>query len=55
MLPVYPIPVIVVSTVGNAVFDALNAGAIDFVGKPDVNSDYSVNEFIDRLIEKIKK
>ncbi len=54
LLPVYPIPVIVVSTVGNAVFDALNAGAIDFVGKPDVNSDYSVNEFIDRLIEKIK-
>lgn len=54
LLPVYPIPVIVVSTVGNAVFDAMNVGAIDFVGKPDVNSDYSVNEFIDRLIEKVK-
>lgn len=54
LLPVYPIPVIVVSTVNNAVFDAMNAGAIDFIGKPDVNSDYSVNEFIAGLVEKVK-
>lgn len=54
LLPKYPIPVVVVSMVSSAVFDAMDAGAIDFVGKPDVNSDYSVNEFIEELIEKVK-
>lgn len=54
LLPVYPVPVIVVSTVSNAVFDAMNAGAIDFIGKPDVNSDFSVNEFVKGLVEKVK-
>jgi two-component system chemotaxis response regulator CheB len=54
LLPQYPLPVIVVSTVSAAVFDAMNAGAVDFVSKPDVKSVKSVEAFIDDLIIKIK-
>ena len=35
LMPQYPIPVVVVSSVSESVFDALNAGAVDFVTKPD--------------------
>lgn len=54
LLPQYPLPVIVVSTVREAVFDAMNAGAVDFIGKPDVQSAKSVENFINELIAKIK-
>lgn len=54
LLPQYPLPVIVVSSVNNSVFDAMNAGAIDFVAKPNVNSIKSVEEFINEMIYKIK-
>ena len=54
LLPQYPLPVIVVSTVSEAVFDALNAGAVDFVTKPDVQSPKSVEKFITDMIAKIK-
>lgn len=51
LLPQYPIPVIVVSSADDAVIDSLNAGAIDFVLKPNNNK---FNAFINELIEKIK-
>lgn len=54
LLPQYPLPVIVVSGVSEAVFDAMNAGAVDFVTKPDVRSPVGVEEFINDLIVKIK-
>lgn len=54
LLPQYPIPVIVVSTVSGAVFDAMNVGAVDFVAKPDVRSVKSVENFINDLIVKVK-
>lgn len=54
LLPQYPIPVIVVSTVNESVFDAMNAGAIEFVTKPDVQSPKSVEKFINDMITKIK-
>lgn len=54
LLPQYELPVIVVSTVSEAVFDAINAGAVDFVTKPNVQSAKSVEYFIDDLIIKIK-
>lgn len=54
LLPQYPVPVIVVSAVSEAVFDAMNAGAVDFVTKPDVQSPRGVEEFINDLIRKIK-
>lgn len=54
LLPQYPLPIIVVSTVSEAVFDAMNAGAIDFVPKPDMRSVKSVEHFISELVFKVK-
>jgi two-component system chemotaxis response regulator CheB len=54
LMPQYPLPVIVVSAVSSAVFDAMNAGAIDFVTKPDVRSVKNVENFINEMIEKVK-
>lgn len=54
LLPQYPIPVIVVTTVSSSVFDAMNVGAVDFVTKPNVQSPRSVEQFIKELIGKVK-
>lgn len=54
LLPQYHLPVIIVSAVNEAVFDALNAGAVDFVMKPDVQSPNEIESFIYELIAKIK-
>jgi two-component system chemotaxis response regulator CheB len=54
LLPQYQLPVIVVSTISNAVFDAMNAGAVDFVTKPDMKNPKSMDDFIRDLIVKIK-
>ncbi|WP_378954146.1 chemotaxis response regulator protein-glutamate methylesterase [Pelosinus sp. sgz500959] len=54
LIPQYPIPVVVVSAVSQSVFDALNAGAVDFVTKPDLSSGRGVDAFINELIVKIK-
>jgi len=53
LLPQYPLPVIVVSAVSSTVFDALNAGAIDFVRKPDSRL-ANIEKFLEELIEKIR-
>jgi two-component system chemotaxis response regulator CheB len=39
LLPQYPIPVIVSSSLAGSVFDAMEAGAVDFVAKPDMGTD----------------
>jgi two-component system chemotaxis response regulator CheB len=54
LMPQYPIPVVVVSAVSNNVFDALNAGAVDFVTKPDLSSQRGFDFLINELIIKIK-
>lgn len=54
LMPQHPLRTIVVSNVSGAVFDALNAGAVDFVRKPDVRSVNSVENFINEMILKIK-
>lgn len=54
LIPQYPVPVIVVSSVSSAVFDAMNAGAVDFITKPDVQSPNGVKNFITDLIQRIK-
>ncbi|MCC5468262.1 protein-glutamate methylesterase/protein-glutamine glutaminase [Pelosinus baikalensis] len=54
LIPQYPIPVVVVSAVSGSVFDALNAGAVDFVTKPDILGARGVEAFISELIVKIK-
>lgn len=54
LLPQYVIPIVVVSSVSEAVFDAMKAGAVDFVTKPDVSSVGSVEAFIKEMIRIIK-
>ncbi|MDF2484977.1 MAG: cheB5 [Herbinix sp.] len=54
LMPQYPLPIIVVSSTSGTVFDAMNAGAVDFVGKPDLSSVNNVENFIKDLIIKIK-
>jgi len=54
LLPQYHLPVIVISAVSGTVFDAMDAGAVDFVAKPDVSSVKSVENFINEIIEKVK-
>ena len=50
-LPTHPVPVILVSSLNLKVFDALNAGAVDFVRKPDVQDSKEI--FISSLTQKI--
>ena len=50
-LPEYPLPVVLVSALNLGVFDALHAGAVDFVRKPD--SDVSTETFVAMLAEKV--
>lgn len=51
LLPVYPVPAILVSALNLRVFDALAAGAVDFVRKPD--GALKRDEFITTLADKI--
>jgi two-component system chemotaxis response regulator CheB len=54
LMPQYPLPVVMISALSDRVFDALNAGAVDFVAKPDMNLNQSLDSFIKELIVKIK-
>jgi two-component system, chemotaxis family, protein-glutamate methylesterase/glutaminase len=54
LMPQYPIPVVVVSAVSDNVFDALNAGAVDFVTKINVIAGTNKEAFINELIVKVK-
>jgi len=54
LLPQHFVPVIMVSSVSDKVFDAMNAGAVDFVVKPDQHSFQNPETFGSDLIRKIK-
>ncbi len=55
LMPQYPLPVVVISSLSDKVFDALNAGAVDFVAKPAVTSRVQLEDFIrNELLVKIK-
>ena len=55
LMPQYPMHTIVISTLSNRVFDALNAGAVDFVAKPLTTNKEALDEFVKReLPGKIK-
>lgn len=53
LLPKCPVPVILVSSLNLSVFDALAAGAVDFVQKPDMSKNFSVTNFFSVLDSKI--
>jgi len=54
LMPQHPLPVIVVSAASGVVFDAMNAGAVDFVSKPDMKSPQALDNFIKDMIAKVK-
>lgn len=54
LMPQYPLPVVVVSAVSDNVFDALNAGAVDFVTKVNSVTGGNLDSFINELVIKIK-
>ncbi|MBE6909726.1 MAG: chemotaxis response regulator protein-glutamate methylesterase [Ruminococcaceae bacterium] len=51
-LPEHPLPVVLCSSLNLGVFDALNAGAVDFVRKPDATQ--SSEAFIKMLAQKVQ-
>lgn len=55
LMPQYPIPVVVISALSDKVFDALSAGAVDFVAKPVVTDRKELEYFVQKeLPDKIK-
>lgn len=54
LMPQYPLPVVVVSATDGVVFDALNAGAVDFISKASMKGEREKQNFISELIIKIK-
>lgn len=46
LIPQYPMPVVMLSSLSDKVFDALNAGAVDFVAKPALTDKQKLEEFI---------
>lgn len=54
LMPQYPIPVVMVSGADGCVFDAMNAGAVDFVAKPASITAGNIEDFINEMIFKIK-
>lgn len=53
LLPKYPVPVILVSSLNLNVFEALSAGAMDFVRKPDMSASNNSTLFLNTLMSKI--
>ncbi|MCI9485698.1 MAG: chemotaxis response regulator protein-glutamate methylesterase [Lachnospiraceae bacterium] len=53
LLPKHPIPVVLVSSLNVKVFDALAAGAVDFVRKPDDQNGIRRDAFLATLINKV--
>ena len=54
LMPQYPLPAVIVSSLSDNVFEALNAGAVDFVVKPAIRTSNGMEGFINELIVKIK-
>lgn len=54
LLPTNPLPVVLVSSLNLSVFDALSAGAVDFVRKPDMSVSNSKETFFTSLTLKIQ-
>ncbi len=46
LMPQYPLPVVVISSLSDKVFDALHAGAVDFVSKPQVSDRKQLEYFL---------
>jgi len=54
LMPQFPLPVVVVSAATSRVFDALNAGAVDFINKSGMTNVQERDAFVSELVVKIK-
>lgn len=54
LIPVNPLPVVLVSSLNIGIFEALSAGAVDFVKKPNIQSSNDFSIFFQELSVKIK-
>lgn len=55
LMPQYPLPVVVISSLSDKVFDAMNAGAVEFVAKPQNATREQLEAFMkNELTVKIK-
>lgn len=54
LMPQYPLPVVMLSSVDSRVFEALEAGAVDFVKKPGVGKADRLDAMIRELCIKVK-
>lgn len=55
LMPQYPLPVVVISSLSDKVFEALDAGAVEFVAKPTVSDRSQLEAFVkNELPVKIK-
>lgn len=54
LMPQYPTPVVVVSSLPINALDALDAGAVDFVKKPSIKSSSDLFNFTHELVIKVK-
>lgn len=54
LLPVHPVPVVLISSMAIKLFEALQAGAVDFVKKPDVQGKEDRAAFFSELAAKVK-
>lgn len=55
LMPQYPLRTVVISSLSDKVFDALNAGAVDFVAKPAVSNRAQLEDFVKNdLLVKVK-
>lgn len=55
LMPQYPIPTVMISSLNKAVFDAMDAGAVDFVNKPVESQAEEIGKWVEKeLVTKIK-
>ena len=54
LIPEHPMPVVVVSSAPISIFEALDAGAVDFVRKPKVSTAADMDLFCDDMVAKIR-
>ena len=54
LIPQYPIPTIVISSINDCVFEAIQLGAVDFIKKPDGKAILTNRDFFNDLITKKK-
>ncbi len=54
LIPQYPLPVVMISSLSDRVFEALNAGAVDFVAKPSGKTRQDMQNFIsEELVPRV--